>query len=86
MLNKNIKFKISAPTWNDKFELLDGPYSVSDTQYHFECFIKEHETLTGKPPIRIYVIKIENSVTFKILHQDIIFNFSTRNDEIASKH
>ena len=86
MLNKNIKFKISAPTWNDKFELHDGPYSVSDTQYHFECFIKEHETLTGKPPIRIYVIKIEKSVTFKILHQDIIFNFSTRNDEIASKH
>ena len=26
----NSKFKISAPTWNDKFELLDGSYSVSD--------------------------------------------------------
>ena len=24
------KFKISAPTWNDKFELNDGLYSVSD--------------------------------------------------------
>ena len=24
------KFKISAPTWNDKFELPDGSYSVSD--------------------------------------------------------
>ena len=26
----NNKFKISAPTWNDKFELPDGSYSVSD--------------------------------------------------------
>ena len=33
---KNNKFKISAPTWNDKFELLDGTYSVSDTQDYFE--------------------------------------------------
>ena len=26
----NNKFKISAPIWNDKFELLDGSYSVSN--------------------------------------------------------
>ena len=26
----NNKFKISAPKWNDKFELPDGSYSVSD--------------------------------------------------------
>ena len=25
---KNNKFKISPPTWNDKFELPDGSYSV----------------------------------------------------------
>ena len=25
---KNKKFKISAPTWNEEFELLDGSYSV----------------------------------------------------------
>ena len=25
---KNNKFKISAPTWNDKFDLLDGSYSI----------------------------------------------------------
>ena len=29
---KNNKFKISAPTWNDKFDLPDGSYSVSDIQ------------------------------------------------------
>ena len=29
---KNNKFKISAPTWNEEFELPDGSYSVSDIQ------------------------------------------------------
>ena len=24
------KFKISAPTWNDKIDLPDGSYSISD--------------------------------------------------------
>ena len=32
----NNKFKISAPTWNDKFELPDRSYSVSDIQDYFE--------------------------------------------------
>ena len=30
------KFKISAPTWNDEFELPDGLYSVSDIQDYFK--------------------------------------------------
>ena len=30
------KFKISAPTWNDKFKLPDGSYSVSNIQDYFE--------------------------------------------------
>ena len=30
------KFKISAPTWNDNFELLDGSYSVSNILNIFE--------------------------------------------------
>ena len=29
---ENDKFKISAPTWNEKLELLDRSYSVSDIQ------------------------------------------------------
>ena len=33
---KNNKFKISAPTWNEELELLDGSYSVSDIQDYFE--------------------------------------------------
>ena len=28
----NNKFKISAPTWNNEFELPDGSYSVCDIQ------------------------------------------------------
>ena len=32
----NNKFKISAPTWKDEFELPGGSYSVSDIQDYFE--------------------------------------------------
>ena len=32
----NNKFKISAPTWNDKFDLPDGSYSISDIQDYSE--------------------------------------------------
>ena len=35
-LYNNNKFKVSAPTWNDKFELPDEKYSVSDIQDYFE--------------------------------------------------
>ena len=51
---KNNKFKISAPTWNDTFDLPDGSYSISDIQGYFEFIIKKHETLTQNPPIQIY--------------------------------
>ena len=32
----NNKFKISAQTWNDEFELPDGSYSMSDIQDYFK--------------------------------------------------
>ena len=48
---KNNKFKTSAPTWNDKFELPNGSYSVSEIQDYFDCFIKNPETLTDNPPV-----------------------------------
>ena len=35
------KFKISAPTWNEEFELPDGSYPVSDIQDYFEYFLKK---------------------------------------------
>ena len=32
---KGNRFKTSAPTWNEKFELRDGSYSASDIQNYF---------------------------------------------------
>ena len=37
---KNNKFKISALTWNEEFELLDGPYSALDVQDYFEYILQ----------------------------------------------
>ena len=62
----NNKFKISAPTWNDEFELPDGSYSISDIQDYFEYILKKHGEDIDKPSVQIYVNKIENRVTFKI--------------------
>ena len=38
----NNKFKISAPTWNDEFELPDECYFTSDIQDYFEYILKKH--------------------------------------------
>ena len=65
-LNNNNKFKISPPTWNDKFELPDGLYSVSDIQDYFQYILKKHRESVDKPSVQIYVNKIEDRVTFKI--------------------
>ena len=62
----NNKFKISAPTWNDTFDLPDGSYSIEDIQDYFEFIIKKHETLTENPPVQIYPNKIKNKIVFKI--------------------
>ena len=40
----NNKFKISAPTWNDEFDLADRSYSIADIQDDFAFIIKKHET------------------------------------------
>ena len=44
-----------APTWNNKFELADGSYSVSDIQDYIGYINKKHETLTTIPPIHVYI-------------------------------
>ena len=62
----NNEFKISAPTWNDEFELPDGSYSISDIQDYFEYILKKHGEDIDKPSVQIYVNKIENRVTFEI--------------------
>ena len=62
----NNKFKISAPTWNDKFELPDGSYSVSDIQDYFEYILKKHGENIYKPSVKVYINKIKNKITFII--------------------
>ena len=65
-LISNNKFKISVPTWNDKFELPDGSYSVSNIQDYFEHILKKHREETENPSIKIYVNEIENRIKFQI--------------------
>ena len=62
----NNKFKISAPTWNNEFNLPNGSYSVSDIQDYFEYINKKHENIADNPPVQIYVNKIKNRIVFKI--------------------
>ena len=59
----NNKFKISEPTWNQKFTLPDGSYSVSDIQDHFEYILKKRgkkindkkNNDNDKPSVEIYI-------------------------------
>ena len=62
----NNRFKISAPTWNDKFESPDGSYSISGIEVYFEYILKKHVEDIDKPSVQIYVNKTENKITFKI--------------------
>ena len=62
----NNKFKISAPTWSEEFELQDGSYSVSDIKDYFEYILKKHSESVDNPSIRMYINRIENRTTFKI--------------------
>ena len=49
----NNKFKISAPTWNETFDLPDGSYNISEIQDYIEYIIKKHEIIGAFPPILI---------------------------------
>ena len=78
----NNKFKISAATWNDEFELPDGSHSVSDIQDYFEYILEKHGEDIDEASVQIYVNKIENRITFKIKKG----TFNTRDNEITWKH
>ena len=52
----NNKFKISAPAWNDTFDLPDGSYSIEDIQDYFEFIINKHETLIENPPVQNRIV------------------------------
>ena len=62
----NNKFKTSAPTWNETFDLPDGSYNISEIQDYIEYIIKKHKTIGENVPILIYVNTINNRIVFKI--------------------
>ena len=62
----NNKFKISAPTWNEAFDLPDISYNISEIQDYIEYIIKKHETIGENAPILIYANTINNRIVFKI--------------------
>ena len=63
---KNNKFKITAPTWNEEFELPNGSYYISDIQGYFEYLFKKHREKTVNPSVKIKINKIETRIAFKI--------------------
>ena len=71
-LYKNNKFKISAPTWNEEFELPGGLYSITDIQGYFECILKKHEEKTVK--------RKEKIESYLKLKHDIIWTFDSWNN------
>ena len=62
----NKKFKISAPTWNETFDLPDGLYNISEIQDYTEYIIKKHETIGENAPILISANTVNNRIVFKI--------------------
>ena len=64
----NNKFKILAPAWNDEYEIPDESYSISDIRdYFFKYISKKDEEHIDNPLVRLYVNKIKNGITFKII-------------------
>ena len=62
----NNKFKISAPTWSETFDLPDGLYNISEIQDCIEYIIKKDETIGENTPILIYANTINNRIVLKI--------------------
>ena len=60
------QYLISAPTWNETFDLPDGSYNIPKIQNFIEYIIKKHETIGENAPILIYAVTINNRIVFKI--------------------
>ena len=45
LIYKNNKFKISAPTWNETFDLADGLCNIPDIQNYFKYIITKNMKL-----------------------------------------
>ena len=80
------KLKIITQTWNDKFELSDASYSVSDIQDCIKYIIKKHEALTAIPPIHVYINRISNRLLFKIKGGSKLELKTSETSEIIREH
>ena len=82
----NSKLKVSAPSWNDEFDLPDGSYSIEDIQDYIEFIIKKHETLAKNPAIQIYQNKIKKKNCFQSKNRMQIRIIISRNDETIREY
>ena len=82
----NNKLKISAPTWNETFDLPDGSYNISEIQDYIEYIIKKHETIGENAPILIYANTINNRLVFKIKSGYKLELLPKKNNEIIRKY
>ena len=62
----NNKFKISAPTWNETFDLPAGSCNIPEIQGYIEYIIKKQETIGETAPILVFANTINNRIVFKI--------------------
>ena len=65
----NNKLKITAPTWNETFDLPDGSYTIADIQDFCLDIIKKYEPAiksNEESPVLIYPDEIKNRIIFKI--------------------
>ena len=63
---KLAKCRISAPTWNEEFELRDASNSISDIQDYSSYILKKHGENIDYLLIRIYANNMEKKITFKL--------------------
>ena len=87
--------KILAPTWNDKFELPDGSYSISDIQHCFAHILNKHGENIDNPSVKIHSNKKENRIIFKmktgfyrdlLIYETMKLNGSTENKITKDKN
>ena len=67
---------------DDKFQLPNGSYSVSDIQDYFESILEKHGEDIDEESVQIYVNKIENKITFEV-KKGYSFELLTPDNEIA---
>ena len=88
---KNDKFKISGPTWSERFEFPDESYSVSNIQNYFEFITKKHQRVTDNPPITLKIktgyyldlLRAHLEITEVVLvHYNIVNNDSQQDSRV----